>query len=151
MTYPASIDRVRGDQYPNLYNIARDPHTTVSKIMATSPLNISFRRALVDNKLREWLGLVAQVSHVQLTEGSDYFKWSINKPGLYTVRSLYHHLIDTQPLFHHRKIWKMRIPLKIKIFLSFIQSGVILTKDNLARKNWKGCPKCISCSRNENI
>jgi hypothetical protein len=60
-------------QYPNLYNIAREPHATISKIMATSPLNISFRRALVDNNLRHWLGLVAQISHVQLTEGSDFF------------------------------------------------------------------------------
>jgi hypothetical protein len=138
-------------QYPNLYNIARDPHATVSKIMATSRLNISSMRALVDNKVREWLGLVAQISHVQLTEGSDYFEWSLTKSGLYTVRSLYHHLIDTQPPFHHKKIWKMRIPLKIKIFLWFVQRGVILTKDNLARKNWKGSEKCISCNRNENI
>jgi hypothetical protein len=42
-----------------LYNIAREPHATIAKIMATSPLNISFRRALVDNNLKDWLGLVA--------------------------------------------------------------------------------------------
>jgi hypothetical protein len=29
--------------------------------------------------------------------------------------------------------------------------GVVLTKDNLARKNWKGSQQCISCNRNENI
>ena len=34
-------------KYPSLYNIVRDRHATVSKVMATSPLNISFRRALV--------------------------------------------------------------------------------------------------------
>jgi hypothetical protein len=28
---------------------------------------------LVDNNLREWLNLVARISHVQLVEGSDYF------------------------------------------------------------------------------
>jgi hypothetical protein len=61
-------------QYPNLYNIVRDPHTTVSKVVATSALNISFRRVLVDDKLRDWLSLVAQISHVELAEGSDYFK-----------------------------------------------------------------------------
>jgi hypothetical protein len=54
-------DKPLKTQYPNFYNIARDPHDTISKIMATSPLNISFRRALVDNNLREWLGLVAQI------------------------------------------------------------------------------------------
>jgi hypothetical protein len=94
-------DKPLKTQYPNLYNIARDPHATISKIMATSPLNISFRRALVENNRREWLGLVAQISHVQLTEGSDFFKWSLTKSGLFTVRSLYHHLIDTHPPFQH--------------------------------------------------
>jgi hypothetical protein len=118
--------------------------------MATSPLNISFRRALVDNNLREWLGLVAQIWQVQLKEGSDFFKWSLTRSGLFTVRSLYHHLIDKHPPFQHRKIWKMRITLKIKIFLWFLQRGVVLTKDNLARKNWKGGQKCIGCNRNEN-
>jgi hypothetical protein len=29
--------------------------------------------------------------------------------------------------------------------------GVVLTKDNLAKKNWKGSQQCISCNRNENI
>jgi hypothetical protein len=36
--------------YPSLYNIVRDPHATVSKVMSSSPLSISFRRALVGNK-----------------------------------------------------------------------------------------------------
>ena len=29
-------------RYPSLYNIVRDPHATVSKVMNTSPLNITF-------------------------------------------------------------------------------------------------------------
>ena len=41
-------------RYPSLYNIVRDPHATVAKILATRPLNVSFRRALVDNKLVEF-------------------------------------------------------------------------------------------------
>jgi len=91
-------------KYPSLYNIVRDPHATVSKVMATNPLNISFRRALVDNKLTEWLNLVARISNVQLVEGSDHFTWSLTKSGLYSVRSLYLHLIDTRPPFRHKKI-----------------------------------------------
>jgi exonuclease III len=137
--------------YPSLYNIVRDPHATVSKVMTSAPLNISFRRALVDNKLLEWLSLVAKISNVVLVEGSDYFKWNLTSSGLFSVRSMYLHLIDTQPPFQHRKIWKMKTPLKIKIFLWFLQRGVILTKDNLARKNWKGSQHCIFCNRNETI
>ena len=144
-------DKLLKVKYPSLYNIVRDPHATVSKVMATSPLNISFRRALVDNKLIEWLNLVARISYVQLVEGSDYFKWSLIKTGLFSVSSMYLHLIITQPPFIYRKIWKIKIPLKIKIFLWFLQRGVILTKDNLASKNWKDNQKCICCNRNETI
>ncbi|KAG2591093.1 hypothetical protein PVAP13_5NG445240 [Panicum virgatum] len=34
-----------------------DPHATVAKVLATRPLNLSFGRVLVDNKLVEWLNL----------------------------------------------------------------------------------------------
>jgi hypothetical protein len=37
--------------------------------MAMTPLNLSFRRALVDNKLVEWDNLVAQITHVELVDG----------------------------------------------------------------------------------
>jgi len=59
-----------------------------------------------------------------------------------------HHI---QTPFHRKKIWKMKISLKIKIFLWFLQRGVVLTKDNLAKKNWKESQKCICCDRNETI
>ena len=113
----------------------RDPHATVAKVMATSPLNVSFKRALVDNKLVEWHNLVAQIAHVEMVEGSYTFRWNLTKFGLYFVRSLYLHLINTQSPFQHKMIWKLKIPLKIKIFFWYLQRGVVLTKDNLVRKN----------------
>ena len=103
--------------------------------MATSPLQVSFRRALVDNNLLEWQNLVAQISHVDLVDEPDTFSWNITTSKLYTARSHYLHLIDTNPPFRHKNIWKLKIPLKIKIFLWYLQKGVLLTKDNLAKKN----------------
>jgi hypothetical protein len=61
------IDKSLKIQYPNSYNIAREPHATISKIMATSPLNISFRRALVDNNLRD----MAWISGTNLTRATN--------------------------------------------------------------------------------
>jgi len=37
-----------------------------------------------------------------------------------------------------QEIWQMKIPLKTKIFMWFLKKGVILTKDNLTRRNWNG-------------
>jgi hypothetical protein len=40
-------------------------------------------------------------------------------------------------------IWKTKIVFKIKIFLWLLYTGIILTKNNLARKNWKGNKKIV--------
>ena len=34
------------------------------------------------------------------------------------------------------------MPLKIKIFLWFLKNRVVLTKDNLAKRNWNGSKAC---------
>ena len=89
----------------------------------------------MDNKLVEWQNLVAQIANVQLLDGSDMFRWNLTNSGSSTVQSLYLHLLDRKPPFRHKMIWKLKIPLKIKIFLWFLQRGILLTKDNLAKKN----------------
>ena len=33
----------------------------------------------------------------------------------------------------------------------FVQREVILTKDNLAKRNWNGCKKCCFCDKDETI
>ena len=45
----------------------------------------------------------------------------------------------------------MKIPLKIKIFSWYARRGVILTKDNLVKRNWKGSIKCVFCLHDETI
>jgi hypothetical protein len=72
-------DKALKDTYPTLYNVVRDRQTTVSKVMSSRPLFISFRRSLVDNNLRQWLHLVARVSNVVLVDGNDHFKWLLTK------------------------------------------------------------------------
>ena len=138
-------------KYPSLFTVVRDPHATVAKVLATRPLNLYFRRALVDNKLVEWQNLVAQIAHVQLVDGSDTFRWNLTNSGSFTVRSFYLHLLDSQPPFRYKMIWKLKIPLKIKIFLWFLQRGILLTKDNLTKKNWTRSQKYCGCNSNETI
>jgi hypothetical protein len=43
------------------------------------------------------------------------------------------------------------MPLKIKIFMWYLLKVVVLTKDNLSRRNWYGSLKCCFCMRNETI
>jgi hypothetical protein len=71
--------------YPNIFNIAYYPHVTMATIMRTEPLNISFRRDLLDVKLQEWAYLVAKITHIYLGEGRDNFKWNLHKDGIFTI------------------------------------------------------------------
>ena len=37
------------------------------------------------------------------------------------------------------------------MFAWYLRRGVILTKDNLAKRNWQGSKKCVFCHHDENI
>jgi hypothetical protein len=41
--------------------------------------------------------------------------------------------------------------IKIKIFMWYMKKEVILTKDNLARKNWGASKQCTLCLHNKII
>jgi hypothetical protein len=47
--------------------------------------------------------------------------------------------------------WNLKLPLKIKIFMWYLKREVILTKDNLIKRNWRGCTKLCFCSFEESI
>jgi hypothetical protein len=55
------------------------------------------------------------------------------------------HLDSGQTSSHERR------RLDKLVFLWYLKRGVILTKDNLAKRNWKGSLKCCFCHKNETI
>jgi hypothetical protein len=65
--------------------------------------------------------------------------------------SLCRALLGIQAIPYNTFIWKLKLPLQIKVFIWYLYKGVILTKDNLARRQWQGDRKCCFCSSNESI
>jgi hypothetical protein len=61
-------------EYSSLYNIARTKHISIAHVFRSAPLNITFRRALVGDKLQRWNELVAKVAFVQLDDQRDSIK-----------------------------------------------------------------------------
>jgi hypothetical protein len=55
-------DSTLKEQYLNLYIIVRNKSATVANIFSTRPLNILFRRSLVDANLRSWHNLVLRIA-----------------------------------------------------------------------------------------
>jgi len=68
-------------QYPELYNINRKKNQTVASAFSSLPLNISFRRALVGEKLEMWIKLVSEIMQVGLENTKDQFVWMVNTKG----------------------------------------------------------------------
>jgi hypothetical protein len=88
----------------------------------------------------DWLDLVGKVMAVSLTEHRDCFLWTANKT--FSAKNLYNDIILRVGARANCWAWKAKLPLKIKIFLWFLKNGVVLTKDNLVKRRWKGCGFC---------
>ena len=139
-------------QYPSLYSIVHRKGVSVADVLTNAPPpNLSFRRVLTVDRWDRWLHLVHRLMHVHLTNHKDRFKWGLTRSGLFTVKSLYIDFMSGHTRFLRKYIWKMKVPLKIRIFMWFLYRKEILTKDNLVRRRWNGCKKCCFCDQEKTI
>ena len=103
--------------------------------MSLGTPNLSWRRDLIGSKLVMWNNLAAHLANITLNYERDDFKWNLDQAGIFTVKSHYLGLMHQNISNTNKKLWKFKIPLKIKIFLWYLKRGAILTKDNLAKCN----------------
>jgi len=109
-------DRPLSEAYPTLFRIVRHKDDMVAKVLGTVPLNVSFRRGLINANRIAWFNLVSKVVQVSITNGQDVFRWQLTKNGLFTVQSMYTRFIRHGIVPDKSPLWKLKIPLKIKIF-----------------------------------
>jgi hypothetical protein len=88
---------------------------------------------------------------VHLTNQPDSFLWNLTSIGIFLVKSLYDDYLNGHTVFLRKYLWKIKVPLKSRIFMWFLYNKVILTKFNLAKGRWKGCNNCVFCSSKETI
>jgi hypothetical protein len=103
------------------------------------------------HKLTACNDLLSRIKTVQLEQADDELYWNLNQAKKITVRSHYQALIKNTIPNLNKHLWKIKAPLKIKVFLWYLRRGVILTKDNLAKRNWKGSLTCCFCHESETI
>ena len=141
------------DQYLQLNDIVRKKQDTVADVLSTQIPNLSWRRDLIGIKLVIWNNLVSRLSTIVLSQQRNGFKWNLDHTCVFSVKSHYLGLINqnTPSPNQNKRILKLKSPLKIKIFLWYLRRGVILTKDNLAKRNWQGNQQCCFCHENEMI
>jgi hypothetical protein len=105
---------------------------------------------LVAANLQSWHNLILRIANIHLNDQSDVFRWSLKSDGQFSVSSMYQALLDSDIIPHNSHLWKIRIPLKIKVFLWLLYRESILTKDNLVKRNCHGKDKCCFCNEYEN-
>lgn len=88
---------------------------------------------------------------VNLSDEPDRFVWKLTTYGLFSVKSMYEDLMNDHTPYLRKYLWKLKIPLKIKIFMWFLSNKILLTEDNLAKRQWTGCTKCVFCGEQEMV
>ena len=124
---------------------------SVRTVLSTAPLNVAFRRSLVEVNLQAWHNVVVMVVNVQLTNQRDRFVWGLHQNGLFSVKSMYRALLTAEAAPYKTFIWKRKLTLKIKVFLWYLYKEVMLTKDKLVRRQWQEDRKCCFYSSDESI
>jgi hypothetical protein len=123
----------------------------VSHVLGSAPLNIGFRRVLSGSKWDRCVRLVLRLMRVQLTNNEDVFRWSLTTSGSFSIRSMYLDLLNDYTVYLRKYIWKIKVSLKIRIFMWFLHKEVILTNDNCIKPSWHDCSKCCFCYQEETL
>jgi hypothetical protein len=138
------------EKFQELYDICLTKHGNVA-YMAESGWRMNFRIWLDERGQVQLRRLRDMLSSCALSEEKDRSKWSWEKSRKFTIKSMHNMLHSDEAHNSNRKIWKDKIPLKIKIFMWLVDQNAILTKDNLAKHNWHGDKKCYFCHTDESV
>jgi hypothetical protein len=110
-------------------------------VLSNSPLNIRFRRVLRYDRWDFLLHLVEHLKSIHLSDEVDSFLWSLTAFRIFSVGSLYADFMIDHTIFLKKYLWKLKVPLKIRIFMCLLFKKFLLTKDNLAKHIRTGCKK----------
>lgn len=97
------------------------------------------------------LYLLSCIIDFQLTQEQDEFRQNLTSNGEFSVQSHYLALIHINVLNINKHLWKLKIPLKVMIFLWYFHCGVVLTMDNLTKGNWQSNKNGCFCHNDETI
>ena len=96
--------------------------------------------------MHEWKKLMDILDNVVISEGEDTFSWILEKSGQYSTKSM-HRRLSFRGIVNRRmvKLWKNKIPMKIRVFMWLVMQGRLQTGSNLKKKQWRGTGKCCLC------
>jgi hypothetical protein len=89
----------------------------VAEVFSSSPVNFSWHGDLIGPKLVAWNEMLPRIANIALTQEPDEFCWNLLRSGQFSMKSHYLALIHSDVPNLNRRLCKLKVPLKIKIFL----------------------------------
>ncbi|KAJ4766167.1 RNA-directed DNA polymerase (reverse transcriptase)-related family protein [Rhynchospora pubera] len=121
--------------------------TTVQALYGTTDLSLLLNTDFLSHDLRDILKFLPFYStSIDSTRGNHALSWRWTNSGCYTSASAYALLANPgirSPYFG--KIWKLKAPPKVKIFLWLLLQDGLLTQQNLLVRNWPANDECPCC------
>ena len=136
------------DKFLGLYEISDEQDCSV-EYMKKKNWRPSFRRWLHEDLQNQLRRLYDTIYCFSTNNSNDRAKWDWEKSGVFSVKSTYKYLSRHDVGLSFKKIWKAKIPLKIRIFMWLVSQNAILTRDNLTKHKWKGNTSCAFCTEKE--
>jgi hypothetical protein len=133
------------DSLPDLFDLCWEQKITI-KDAFDNFLIISFRRVLRGESMNNWTHIQEILRSLVLSENPDSIYWSLNENKIFSTRSVYKWLERNLAGYHNKWIWKAKVPLKIKVFLWQLCQVVVLTRENMKKRNWSGSPRSSFCN-----
>jgi hypothetical protein len=93
----------------------------------------------------QWYELASKLNNVILSDDRDVPVWKWTKSKKFTVKSVYEFLTKDDCGNSFFRVWRSKLPEKIKIFMWLAEQKAVLTKDNMLMRNWQGDPGCFFC------
>ncbi|XP_020251027.1 uncharacterized protein LOC109828435 [Asparagus officinalis] len=139
--------------FPSLFIITSHPYASVSNLRKKRNnswiWDIKFKRQLTGSLVFQFLNLLNLIKDTKFVQKEDSRIWLWETNGIFSVKSFYQFLIDGGLRFDCADIWKLSIPLKVKIMVWLALRQSLNTKDILTKKGIQLELNCVLCSKVE--
>ena len=137
------------DRFPSLFEVATVPEGSVAEMWSDTGWHLEFRRELDVNDRIMRTNLLREIESSRLGEEPDRIIWALEPSGIFSVKSLYRKLYQGIPQKHFSEIWKIAIPLKVRIFLWQLARKRLPANENIRKRKGPSTGRCALCGEVE--
>ncbi|KAJ4820748.1 RNA-directed DNA polymerase (reverse transcriptase)-related family protein [Rhynchospora pubera] len=118
---------------------------TVRALYGTTDIHELSQHPLLSSQLSDILRTVRLFGSSFCTKPDGTVYWSWAADGIYSVSKAVKRLAHTGVIAPFYKIWRIRVPSKVKTFLGLLMLDRLLTQSNLLTRSWPTQTSCVLC------